>query len=35
MLTVRNESGAEDTLALFGSILERDGAFKLFSYVVD
>ena len=35
MLTVRNESGEEDTLALFGSILERDGAFKLFSYVVD
>ena len=35
VLTVRDETGEEVTLALFGSILERDGAFKLFSYVVD
>ena len=35
VLTMRDEAGAEEELALFGSILERDGAFKLFSYVVD
>jgi len=35
VLTVRDEAGEEEELALFGSILERDGAFKLFSYVVD
>ena len=35
VLTVRNEEGMEVTEALFGSILERDGEYKLFSYVVD
>lgn len=35
LLDVRNEEGGELTVALFGSILEREGEFKLFSYVVD
>ena len=35
LLDLRDEEGDELTLALFGSILERDGEFKLFSYVVD
>ena len=35
LLTVRDDAGEQHELALFGSILERDGAFKLFSYVVD
>ena len=35
VLDVRDEDGNELTLALFGSILEREGEFKLFSYVVD
>ena len=35
VLDVRDEAGEEVTLSLFGSILERDGDFKLFSYVVD
>ena len=35
VLDLRDEEGEELTLALFGSILERDGEFKLFSYVVD
>ena len=34
-LVVRGEDGAEQQLRLFGSILERSGQFKLFSYVVD
>ena len=34
-LVVRGEDGAELQLRLFGSVLERDGAFKVFSYVVD
>ena len=34
-LDLLDEEGKEVRLALFGSILERDGAFKLFSYVVD
>ena len=35
VLDVRDDEGEELTLALFGSILEREGEFKLFSYVVD
>ena len=35
ILDLRNEQGEAVRLALFGSILERDGKFKLFSYVVD
>lgn len=34
-LTVTDESGASVRLRLFGSILEKDGRFKVFSYVVD
>jgi len=32
---VRAQDGAERRLALFGSLLERDGRFKIFSYVTD
>jgi hypothetical protein len=32
---VRDPSGATRTLGLFGSMLERDGQWKVFSYVVD
>ena len=32
---VRDASGKESVVRLFGSILQRDGEFKLFSYVVD
>ena len=35
LLDVRDEESEALTLALFGSILEREGEFKLFSYVVD
>ena len=35
VLDLRDERGEAVRLALFGSILEREGAFKLFSYVVD
>ena len=35
VLDLLDEEGTELTLPLFGSILERDGEFKLFSYVVD
>ena len=35
VLDLLDEDGNELTLPLFGSILERDGEFKLFSYVVD
>ena len=34
-LLVRDEQGREGGLDLFGSVIERDGRFKLFSYVVD
>jgi len=34
-LRVRDETGAESELRLFGSMLEMDGNFKLFSFVVD
>ena len=35
ILDLRDGEGNDLALALFGSILERDGEFKLFSYVVD
>jgi len=34
-MLVRGEDGAEQRLALFGSLLEREGRFKIFSYVTD
>ena len=34
-LVVRDASGATQTVQLFGSLLERDGQWKIFSYVVD
>ncbi len=34
-LKVRDPEGAERDVRLFGSVLERDGEYKLFSYVVD
>jgi hypothetical protein len=35
VLDLRNEDGEKMRLPLFGSMLEREGEFKLFSYVVD
>ena len=35
VLDLRDEDGKEMRLPLFGSMLEREGEFKLFSYVVD
>jgi hypothetical protein len=35
VLTVRDERGAEADLRLFGSSLEKDSTWKVFSYVVD
>jgi hypothetical protein len=35
VLVVRDRSGAERRLRLYGSTLEKDGAFKVFSYVVE
>jgi hypothetical protein len=35
VLTVRDSDGTELTLRLFGSSIEKDGAWKVFSYVVD
>ena len=35
VLDLVDDEGDELTLPLFGSILERDGEFKLFSFVVD
>lgn len=35
VLDVRDEEGNNLTVALFGSLLERDGEYKLFSFVVD
>lgn len=35
VLVVRREDGARAEMRLFGSILERQGEYKLFSYVVD
>jgi hypothetical protein len=34
-LTVKDASGAEQEVRLFGSVFEKDGRFKVFSYVVD
>lgn len=34
-LTVRDEEGVEREVRLFGSVLQRGDAYKLFSYVVD
>ena len=31
----RDETGAMTELRLFGSIIEKDGGWKVFSYVVD
>jgi hypothetical protein len=35
MLRIRDESGRESEVRLFGSTVEKDGAWKVFSYVVD
>jgi hypothetical protein len=35
VLRVRDERGVESDVRLFGSTLEKDGAWKVFSYVVD
>jgi hypothetical protein len=35
VLMVRDESGAATELRLFGSIIQKDGGWKVFSYVVD
>ena len=35
ILIVRDNAGAEQRLRLYGSTLEKDGLFKVFSYVVD
>lgn len=34
-LIVRSAEGLESSLRLFGSVLEKDGRFKVFSYVTD
>jgi hypothetical protein len=34
-LRVRDASGQEDVIRVCGSMIERDGAWKIFSYVVD
>ena len=35
VLDLRDEAGEALTLSFFGSVLERDGQFKVFSYVID
>lgn len=35
VLTVKDASGAERQLQAFGSVLEKAGRFKVFSYVID
>ncbi|NOT45121.1 MAG: hypothetical protein HOP14_11020 [Acidobacteria bacterium] len=35
VLRVRDDSGTEQELSLFGSMLEQDGRWKVFSYVAD
>jgi len=35
VVTVRDETGATEEIRLFGSLLELDGQYKLFSFVVD
>lgn len=34
-LSVRDASGTERNLRVFGSVIEKDGRYKVFSYVVD
>jgi hypothetical protein len=34
-MTVRDSRGGEEHVRLFGSVLERAGRFKVFSYIVD
>lgn len=34
-LEVRGPDGTRDTIQLFGSVIEKEGRFKVFSYVVD
>jgi hypothetical protein len=34
VLVVRNQRGAEQQLRLYGSTIEKDGAFKVFSFVI-
>ena len=35
VLTVRTPAGEEETLRVFGSLLEQDGRYKIFSFVTD
>jgi hypothetical protein len=35
VVTLRDRSGAESTHRLFGSVIEQNGRYKVFSYVVD
>jgi hypothetical protein len=35
VLVVRDETGAVTDLRLFGSVIQKDGVWKVFSYVVD
>jgi hypothetical protein len=34
-LVVKNDAGEQETIRVCGSLLEKDGAWKVFSYVVD
>jgi hypothetical protein len=34
-LTVKDSAGSERQVRLFGSVLEKDGRYKVFSYVID
>jgi hypothetical protein len=34
-LTVKDGAGAQTALRVFGSVLEKDGRFKVFSYILD
>jgi len=34
-MIVRSTDGAERSVRLFGAILEQDGAFKIYSFIVD
>jgi hypothetical protein len=35
VVRVRDETGTEADVRLFGSVIQKDGAWKVFSYVVD
>ncbi|MGE0448993.1 MAG: hypothetical protein AB7Q29_05350 [Vicinamibacterales bacterium] len=35
VLTVEDEDGVREEIRLYGSVLEKDGAFKVFSFVTD